>query len=276
MLVVQDRRVRRRIPITVIERVDVRGRRGRVLAVVLLREEGTELAATELVQCRSAPAVDAMAAALRTELSVRDAVERRSGGTSQVTVEELDRPRRRKTPRLRTVAIVLYLLVLAWLVAVVVFEPGLRTATSAGFALLYWVLSPGLAGLSYAVAPAVWEMTEGPWRLRARGITVTGQLIRTYHSGGVNYVYAFTDTHGEERTCDSPDGGLSQVEIVYDPDQPSFSEVRSAIRGNLIFGLVLFLILVVPLTVGTVVLGFLGLDELAELVATVGLRPPIG
>ncbi|MFC5153884.1 hypothetical protein [Streptomyces amakusaensis] len=275
VLLVQTRKERHRIPVAAIEEVEVRGRRGRVLAVVLASGDGVAPAATRLVKCRSAPAVDAFAAALRAELSVRDAAER-GQGAGTVSVERLERPKRRARPRLRTVAVALYLLVLAWLVAVLVGEPAHRGSFTAVSALVCWILSPGLAALGRLVTPVVWELIEEPWRLRTRGITVTGELVRTYQREGTWFVYAFTDTRGRKRTCRSRDGGPGRVEITYDPERAGLSRVGSSTTGDLVFGGVLFLVLVSPLVVGAVVLGVLGVVQLADLVGTVGPRLPIG
>ncbi|MET7370215.1 hypothetical protein ABZS61_30945 [Streptomyces sp. NPDC005566] len=79
--------VRRRIPVTAIERVDVHGTRGRRLTVVLT---GDEPAAYHL-RCRSATAVHEFAQAVRRALPVRDADEPRPNGVELVTEKPLER-----------------------------------------------------------------------------------------------------------------------------------------------------------------------------------------
>ncbi|MFF4709759.1 hypothetical protein ACWC4D_41150 [Streptomyces sp. NPDC001288] len=79
--------VRRRMPVTAIERVDVRGAKVRRLTVVL---KGTEPVAHHLT-CRSAPGVHEFAQAVRRALPVRDADQPRPNGTELVTEEPLER-----------------------------------------------------------------------------------------------------------------------------------------------------------------------------------------
>ncbi|MEU5400803.1 hypothetical protein ABZ348_16105 [Streptomyces sp. NPDC005963] len=272
-LVVQGRRERRRIPVALIERVEVRGRRGRVLAVVLTTREPTAL---QLVKCRSVPAVDAFAASLRAELTARDAGERQAEDSAPVTVERLERRKQRQPPRPRTIVIGAYLLFLAWLVTVLLYEPGDGSGLTAGLALTYWIISPGLAGIACMVTPVLWGLIEEWWRLRMHGITVLGRLTRTFNSGGTRYVYNFTDTHGRERTCDSLGGGPSVAEITYDPDRSDLSRVGTATLWSLVRRMLVFLVLAAPVIVSPVVVGYLGLVELVELIDLIGFWLPIG
>ncbi|GAA2569788.1 MULTISPECIES: hypothetical protein [Streptomyces] len=79
--------VRRRIPVTAIERVDVHGAKDRQLTVVLT---GDEPVAYRL-RCRSSSAVHEFAQAVRRALPVRDADESRPNGTELVTEKPLER-----------------------------------------------------------------------------------------------------------------------------------------------------------------------------------------
>ncbi|MFJ3339243.1 hypothetical protein [Streptomyces sp. NPDC086766] len=79
--------VRRQIPLTAIERVDVHGAKGRRLTIVLT---GNKPVAYHL-RCRSAPAVHEFAHAVRRALPVRDADELRPNGAELVTEKPLER-----------------------------------------------------------------------------------------------------------------------------------------------------------------------------------------
>ncbi|MFJ9704358.1 hypothetical protein [Streptomyces sp. NPDC101234] len=84
--------VRRRIPVAAIERVEVRGRTGRELAVFLTSNDPRPAAPGRSLVSRSAPAVREFAEAPRRALPVRDAAEPRPDGASLVSVEP-SRPR---------------------------------------------------------------------------------------------------------------------------------------------------------------------------------------
>ncbi|MFD8718675.1 hypothetical protein ACFV2H_11815 [Streptomyces sp. NPDC059629] len=76
--------VRRRTPVAAIERVEVRGRRGREFAVVLTSNDPRPVAPGHSLVSRSAPAVREFTEALRRALPVRYVAEPRPDGASLV------------------------------------------------------------------------------------------------------------------------------------------------------------------------------------------------
>ncbi|MFF4548290.1 hypothetical protein ACFY1J_29345 [Streptomyces sp. NPDC001406] len=235
--------MRRRIPVAAIERVDVSGRAGRELIVVLT--SALPGPATHCLVSRSAPAVHEFAEALRRALPVRDADEPRRDGAARVTVEPVERP----GPEPRNVALgvlgVLYVLVAAALVA----RGAGERATVSWAVGVPSVLAPGVA----AVVAGLRTLRDTVV-LRARGIAVEGRLEFSYDVGtgedaATHHVYPYVDARGERRERSGPEGGPSEVEIVYDPEDPDgTTTVGRATVGHLIGALSLALVLGLPMT----------------------------
>ncbi|MER6911856.1 hypothetical protein ABT354_09305 [Streptomyces sp. NPDC000594] len=273
-LVIRTRREARRIPVEAIERAEARGRGGRTFAVVLTGADTVAEGGT--VRCTSAPAVAAFVARVREEIPVRDAAEAHRDGAALVSVEPVGkrRPRPRATGRQLawTATVIVYLLVLAWLIAAVRGGEAGQNVLRPISALIYWAVWPLLTWIGWLVAKGLLVETVGPtWGLRTHGITVTGRLVQDAQSLG--WFYEFTDQTGKRRTCPAPEQKPSEVEIVYDARNPSRAMTRPAMKEDRVFGLVLGLILLPPSLGAGVVLLVLGVIEIVELYGWVGLIP---
>ncbi|MFK0112462.1 hypothetical protein [Streptomyces sp. NPDC091217] len=245
VLLLEQGGVRRRIPVAAIERVEVRGRTGRELAVVLTSNDPCPAAPGHSLVSRSAPAVREFAEALRRALPARDATEPRPDGASLVSVEPMERP----GPEPRQVALVAlgagYALIAVALVA--------RGAGEQ--AVVSW-----LVGVPLVLAQGVAALVGGVRRvrdavvLRARGITVEGRLEYSYGTGSGEdavrrHVYSYVDAHGVRRERDGTEGGAQEVEIVYDPGDPEgATKVGRGTGWQLTGGVFVAVLLGLPMT----------------------------
>jgi hypothetical protein len=221
--------VRRRIPVTAIERVDVHGAKGRRLAVVLA---GDEPVAYHL-RCRSAPAVHEFAHAVRRALPVRDADEPRPNGAELVTEVPLERVAPNRVRLLRWGLAGAYVLV-----------PVLLVVKGAGVVpVLLWATAPLVIGGGGFGTSAGWKVARETWALRTRGITVEGRLQRSHQYDDVErHTYAYVDSQGVRREHTSSDGGGKRAEITYDPADPGTAEIGRRSVGWLVFGAVTILL----------------------------------
>ncbi|MFJ8770263.1 hypothetical protein [Streptomyces clavifer] len=224
--------VRRRIPVTAIERVDVHGAKDRQLTVVLT---GDEPVAYHL-RCRSAPAVHEFAQAVRRALPTRDANEPRPNGVELVSEKPLERAAPNRVFLLWWGLGGGYVLVLVLLLV--------KGAFSGVVPVVLWAVAPLVIGGGVGGVQAGWQVFREPWVLRTRGITVEGELQGTHwHEGGKQYYYAYVDSHGVRRECKSSDGGAERAEITYDPVNPDTAMVGHRTTGWLVFGAVLILLM---------------------------------
>lgn len=213
VLLLDQGRIRRRIPVSAIERVDVGGPRGCELTVVLT--VGTPPAVTYVLRARSAPMVREFAAALSRALPVRGAEEPRPDGAALVTEEVVKRWSPSPAHWVATGLLMVYLLV-----PLVLWVAGRTTP------FVLWLLGPWLALLGLGSVVGGWEAKEKVAALRTRGITVEGRLEYSYEERSgedtvKKYVYSFADTSGEvHQRHGKQGGGAERVEIVYDPADP--------------------------------------------------------
>ncbi|MEE1755451.1 hypothetical protein [Streptomyces sp. SP18CS02] len=259
-LLLESRSGVRRIPVGAVERVEVRGRFGRTLAVVLTADEPGG-ATTYTQRSYSAPATDRFAAAVRRALPVRDAEEPRPDGALSVTSERRSRRGRRPVPeRLRgirpgTALAVAFCLVLAALLA-----------TRSWGGALTWVFVPLLVGAGVSLAPVGWKPVREGWILATRGITVEGHRR---NSGAIDagdttamYVYLFDDAEGTPRAYRGVNGGRDDEEITYDPLDPGIAQLRRRNAAQLALGSAVLLVLVLPLLGGGLALALLSFADL--------------
>lgn len=84
------------------------------------------------------------------------------------------------------------------------------------------------ASAVHEFAQAGWQVLREPWMLRARGITVEGELHGTHwHEGGKQYSYAYVDSHGVRRDRKSPDALRTPCcEGTASPSASAICEVR--------------------------------------------------
>ncbi|MFF8280185.1 hypothetical protein ACF05T_29550 [Streptomyces lateritius] len=237
-LLLRSRRELRRIPVAAIERVEVRGPRGRTLAVVLTGQEPVAARTHSLTSLRPA-AVKRFAAVLCAALPVRDGAELSRSGSPPVTVEPLER-RGRPAVQFGSVVAVAFCLVMA----------ALLVTRSWGGAFC-WVFVPMLVGAGVSLAEVGWKPVREGWILAVRGITVDG---RRKNSGaidagdaGASYVYLFTDAEGVPRVYRGSNGGRDEEEIVYDPRNPGLNQLRRRNAAQFAAGLTFLLFLVLPL-----------------------------
>ncbi|MFE8940594.1 hypothetical protein ACFYNX_24285 [Streptomyces sp. NPDC007872] len=252
-LLLRSGREVRRIPVAAIERVEVRGLRGRTLVVVLTGQE-PDAARTHRFASLRPTAVKRFATVLREALPVRDTAELALSGPSLVRVEALERP---GLPSVRwdVAVVVAFFLVLAALLIT-------RSWTGA----VLWPLVPTLVGAGVSLTELGWKPVREGWILAVRGITVDG---RRENSGSVDagdsdasYVYLFTDAEGAMRAYRGTNGGRDEEEILYDPRNPGVNQLRRRNAAQFVIGLVLLVVLVLPLLGGGVALG---LSILADL-----------
>ncbi|MEV7690907.1 DUF3592 domain-containing protein [Streptomyces bungoensis] len=222
--------VRRRIPVAAIERVDVHGAGGRRLTVVLT---GGGSVAYHL-RCRSAPAVEAFAHAVRRALPVRDAGEPRPDGAALVTEEPLERAAPNRVRRLWWAAGSGYALGLVLL----------PVAGAGAAVVILWVAAPAAIAGGVVGVRAGGKVLRETWVLRTRGITVEGRLQRSRRGEGGSdlYTYAYVDGEGVRRELTSSDGGGERADITYDPADPGTAEIGRRSPGLLVFGAVLTLL----------------------------------
>ncbi|MFF4508863.1 hypothetical protein [Streptomyces sp. NPDC001401] len=232
--------VRRRIPVTAIERVDVNGPKGRRLTIVLT---STGAPVTYTLLSHSAPAVREFAEAVRRALPVRDADESQADGVRLVSQEPLERPAPDNRRRARRTAGAVYILM-----------PVALLATGAGpVPVILWMVSPGPIACGWLAAQGGWRALREGWALRTRGIVVEGRLKDSWVYDGTygpvtQYVYEYVDTHGAPHEHTGSDGGgAERVEILYDSADPASSQVGRRTAGWLVFGTLLFLVLGVPM-----------------------------
>ncbi|MFC8277968.1 hypothetical protein ACFUJR_36660 [Streptomyces sp. NPDC057271] len=241
--------VRRRIPAAAIERVDVHGPKGRRLTVVLT---GDAPVAYHL-RCRSVPAVQEFAHAVRRALPVRDADEPRPDGAGLVTEEPLERA---APNRVR---------LLGWslgggyaLVLVLLLVKGAGVVPG-----VLWAVAPGPIAAGGLGVYGGWQLFREAWVLRTRGITVEGRLQRSHWYNGVEqYTYAYVDSHGVRRERTGSDGGAERAEITYDPADPETTKVGRRTTGQLVFGAVLILLLGGPILLAGVAFVVVGVVAL--------------
>ncbi|MET9952506.1 hypothetical protein ABZ135_13305 [Streptomyces sp. NPDC006339] len=265
----------RRIPVAAVARVEVRGRGGRTLVVVLTEgreqdqdqgegqgeggdggEEGTGGGpVTYTLHAYSAAATRLFADAVRGALPVRDADQPRPSGARLVTVERRPAPVRPRRIRPDVVAAVAFCLVLAALVV---------TASWAG--AFAWVLVPLAGGAGVSLTSLGWKPAREGWILAVRGITVDG---RRKNSGAVDagdpdalYVYLFDDAEGVPRAYRGSNGGRDEEEIVYDPRNPAISQLRRRNAAQLCAGAAVLVLLALPLLAGGAALGLFALADL--------------
>jgi hypothetical protein len=240
--VLDVRGVRRRIPLAAIERVEVRGPKGRCLTVLLTVTDGGDPQSYALV-CRSAAAVAEFARVVGAALPVRDAAEPRPDGAGMVVVKPLERPAPDLVRRRWWALGAAYTLVLAALLLT-----GPEVAP-----VVFWLVSPAVIPPGWLAARAGWRLAREAWVLRTRGITVEGRLkssavIDTDNGLVSSYVYEYVDLHGVRRECSGSSGdGAKRVEIVYDPEDPESDKIGRGTAGQLVFGVVVGGVLGAPM-----------------------------
>ncbi|WP_225832509.1 hypothetical protein [Streptomyces sp. NK08204] len=245
-LLLESGGVRREIPVSAIERVDVRGRRGRELVVVLTSASPGR--AAYALTSGSAPAVREFAEAVRRALPVRAAGEPSRDGAALVTVTPMERPglEPRNVARwaLGGLAAALFGVITVLLVAR---DAGEQAQVS-------WLLSPMMTTVGVLPLRGGLRMVRDALVLGRRGIVVAGRLVGTYELGDgddrrTEYVYAYEDALGEPHRRSGPEGGGVEVEILYDPDDPGgTAKVGRGTVGHLLAGLLLALLLGAPMT----------------------------
>ncbi|MGW0908638.1 hypothetical protein [Streptomyces sp. NPDC002853] len=256
VLIVRSRGSERRVPVAAIERVDIKGPKGRRLVVVLTAPEAGDRESMTVFS-RSTPAVLAFAQTLRQALPVRDATQPRSDGALSVTRSSVAKPAgdwRRAAVRC---SVSLYVLAAATMLI-----SGICGAVEWYAALACWLIGAVAVPLRHGVR-AGWEMIRETWRLRTCGILVEGRKL---HSG----TYEFTDIDGRTRQLTDHYESAEQVRILYDPTAAGqIAQVGSRTAGTLIFA-VLVCLLSLAMTVALAVIGVAG--PLAALdVLSVGL-----
>ncbi|MFB7372374.1 hypothetical protein ACFC0D_21300 [Streptomyces sp. NPDC056222] len=255
-LLLESRRELRRIPVAAIERVEVCGRGGRRLAVVLTGS-GDGAAETYLLASRSSVAVARFVAVLNEALPVRDADELRTPGSLGVTAERRERPwwSRVREVRPGTAVAVAFCVVLAVLLI-----------AGAWAGALCWIFVPMLTGAGVSLAGLGWKPAREGWVLVTRGITVDGYRK---NSGSVDggdpdalYVYLFSDADGVPRGYRGSNGGRDEEEITYDPRDPGVCQLRRRTVAQLLVGALVLLVLALPLLAAGAALGLLTFVDL--------------
>ncbi|MGW7067294.1 hypothetical protein ACWGII_19065 [Streptomyces sp. NPDC054855] len=236
VLIMQSRASERRIPVAAIERVDIKGPKGRRLVVVLTAPEAGDRRSWT-VYSRSAPAVQALAQALRRALPVRDAAQPRACGALSATQAPVERPATDRQRVAQTFLVALYLLAAAAMLLA-----GLFGAYEWYAALACWLIGSVSVPLRHGVH-AGWEMIREAWRLRTCGILVEGRKL---YSG----TYEFTDAEGRSRQLTDSYESAERVQILYDPTAAGqTAQVGRRTAGTLVFAsLVCFLSLAVTVT----------------------------
>ncbi|MEV8398453.1 hypothetical protein [Streptomyces niveus] len=223
VVIMESRTFVRRIPVAAIERVEIRGAKGRSLVLVLTAPEKAH-GESWTVYSRSAPAVRAFADALRLLLPVRDASEVRTDGALLVTRVPVEKPAigwRRAALRL---LVSLYLLAAAAMLVV-----GLLGAYEWYAALACWLIGSLAIPVRHGVS-AGWDMTREAWRLRTSGVLVEGR--KSYYG-----TYEFTDLDGRIRSLKDSYESAERVRILYDPADPQqTAQVGHRTVGTLAFG----------------------------------------
>ncbi|MEV0521965.1 hypothetical protein AB0I66_00960 [Streptomyces sp. NPDC050439] len=244
VLIVQSRASQRRIPVAAIERVEVKGPKGRRLVVVLTAPQASDQESLT-VYSRSAPAVLAFAHTLRQSLPVRDEAQPRPDGALLMTRAAVAKPvidRRRAVLRC---SVSLYMLAAATMLIA-----GLSGAVEWYAALACWLIGAVAVPLRHGVR-AGWEMTRETWRLRTCGVLVEGRKL---YSG----TYEFTDADGRTRQLTDTYESAEQVRILYDPTAAGqVAQVGRRTAGTLAFALIVFL-LSLAMTVALAAIGVAG------------------
>ncbi|MFF4398290.1 DUF3592 domain-containing protein [Streptomyces sp. NPDC001480] len=242
VLLLESGGVRRRIPVGAIERVEVRGGKGRELAVVLTAADPAR-AKTYTLTARSAPAVGAFAGAVRRALPARVPGKPRADGAARVSVEPLERPGLEPW-RVGLWALGVSLLLVA----------GLLAACGAGAkAVALWLAGAVVLGFGAVAVRSACGQVRDAVVLRRRGITVEGRLKYSFDTGSgedrvTHHVYRYVDALGEPRERTGEEGGPDQVEIVYDPEDPEgTTKVGRGTAGQLTSGVLGLLLLAVPM-----------------------------
>lgn len=239
VLLWDQERTRRRIPVAAVERVEVGGPKGQELTVVLTASDATAApAVTYVLRARSAPMVREFAAAVSRALPVRDAEEPRPDGAGLVTEEVAKRWRPTPAQWLAAGLLVAYALV-----ALGLWSAG-RVAP-----MVLWLTGPVVGLIGVGLVTGGWEVRGRASALRDRGITVEGRLERSYEeeSSGdetvTKYVYSFVDTRGGTHERHGTQGrGRELVEIVYDSEDPDNNKVGRRTAAPLARGWALVLV----------------------------------
>ncbi|MFF9274475.1 DUF3592 domain-containing protein [Streptomyces griseosporeus] len=221
--------LRRRIPLTAVDRVGADGPAGRTLTVVLAAEPGRPPPAHSLT-ARNPAAVRAFADAVRQVLPARP-----SDGPGAVTEE---RPKRLTAPRRP---------LWWWLVAAAYLLVAAALLARGRDALAGWLLGPlVLAPGGVAVAGGA-ELARQGWGLRVRGRTTEGRLVRSYAVHGADepselHVYHYVDEQGLAREWRGPGSGARRVEIRYDPRESGVAVLGRSGTGRLLGGIAFALV----------------------------------
>lgn len=234
VLLLEADRVRRRIPVAAIERVDVHGAKGRQLTVVLTGDEPV----AHHLRCRSAPAVREFAHAVHSALPVRDAREPRPDAAGLVTEEPLERAAPNRAPLIWCGLAGTYVLVLV-----------LLAVKGAGLApRILWVVAPFVITLGWVGVYIGWLVFRDAWVMRTRGITVEGELRHSHWYDSVERsTYAYVDSQGVRRECTGSSGRAERAEITYDPLHPETARIGRRTTGQLVVSTTLILLVGGPI-----------------------------
>ncbi|MEV0189856.1 DUF3592 domain-containing protein [Kitasatospora purpeofusca] len=250
-LVLTRRRRTHRIPMTAIDRIDVRP--GRV--VVVLLTAGGE-ARVYPVAHHNGAAAKAFARTVSTQLPER-AADRSVNGAALVTTTVEPRGRSWVTRPFDSWRKLLVWFYLAGLVAPFFGRALAENPRIASFPALSWLLTLPFAVLAVLGLGAVSSSLRIDWLLYRRGITVTARV--TGHDDDSDTEspryfarYAFTDANGVDRQHTARDQpGLVRtdtVDICYDPADPDVVRRRTGLGRRLALGAFLGLPLMVAAT----------------------------
>ncbi|MEV6756886.1 hypothetical protein [Streptomyces sp. NPDC051214] len=218
----QSRASERRIPVAAIERVEVKGPKGRRLVVVLTAPEAGDRESLT-VYSRSAPGVLALAHTLRQSLPIRDETQPRADGALLVTRVPVAKPATDWRRVALRCSVSLYLLAAAAMLI-----RGVSGAAEWYVALACWLIGIVAVPLRHGVR-AGWEMARETWRLRTCGVLVEGRKL---YSG----TYEFTDIEGRARQLTDAYESAEQVQILYDPTAAEqVAQVGPRTAGTLAF-----------------------------------------
>ncbi|MEV8406036.1 hypothetical protein AB0R12_09525 [Streptomyces niveus] len=223
VLIMESRAFERRIPVAAIERVEIRGAKGRSLVLVLTAPDKAH-GESWTVDSSSAPAVRAFADALRLLVPVRDAGEVRADGALLVTRVPVEKPAIGWQRAALRLSVSLYLLAAAAMLVV-----GLLGAYEWYAALACWLIGSLAIPIRHGVS-AGWDMTREAWRLRTSGVLVEGR--KSYYG-----TYEFTDLDGRIRSLRDSYESAERVRVLYDPADPQqTAQVGQRTVGTLAFG----------------------------------------
>ncbi|MFE2069095.1 hypothetical protein ACFXDH_43110 [Streptomyces sp. NPDC059467] len=113
-----------------------------------------------------------------------------------------------------------------------------------------WLVSP-VAAVGWWLVRAFSENVQSAWRLRTRGILVTGRLESSYTYDGEGgpverHVYAYDDVQGVTRTHTVSGDGAGRVEILCDAEHPENARIGPHTTGALAVPVLIILLIAVP------------------------------